>query len=105
MSAIHVIQTPAKTVIAIDRSDAGTGYNTPGPKPPKKPYFAVELTLATRVQRGLNIIKDAFCSTGSLMPDGSFISIGGFQLGVAAMRSFRPCTDKSCDFELLGTLL
>jgi len=39
--------------------------------------------------------------TGSLMPDGSFVSIAGFQLGVASMRSFQSCTDGSCEFELL----
>ncbi|KAL6221102.1 hypothetical protein ACLB2K_008854 [Fragaria x ananassa] len=59
----------------------------------------VEYDIATNKIRPLKITTDAWCSSGGVMPDGRFISTGGWADGIKSIRYFTPCDDGKCDFK------
>lgn len=107
VSGIHVALTHLKTVLFIDRTDS-LNSQIRLPTKANEWAYAAEFNLETHTVRGLNVITDTFCSTGQMLPDGTFASIGGSSKGhgsplangASSVRLFRPCTDGTCDFSL-----
>ncbi|THV06218.1 hypothetical protein K435DRAFT_711766 [Dendrothele bispora CBS 962.96] len=67
--------------------------------------WASELDLISRTVRPLNPTSNTWCGAGSFLSNGTMISSGGNPIviaggnGLAAIRLFTPCEDKSCDVE------
>ncbi|CAL5379356.1 unnamed protein product [Camellia sinensis] len=48
---------------------------------------------------------DTWCSSGSVLPDGTLVQTGGYNDGDHVVRTLAPCNDESCDWvELPGYL-
>ncbi|XP_050375884.1 aldehyde oxidase GLOX1-like [Argentina anserina] len=60
---------------------------------------AVEYDIEKNTIRPLKVDTDPWCSSGGIMPDGRFISTGGWFKGIRSTRYFTPCTDGKCDFK------
>ncbi|KAL2942420.1 Aldehyde oxidase GLOX, partial [Bienertia sinuspersici] len=54
--------------------------------------------IATNSFRPLMINTDTWCSSGSVLPDGTLVQTGGYNDGDRAVRTFTPCGDDSCDW-------
>lgn len=52
----------------------------------------------TNTFRPLMVQTDTWCSSGAVLPNGTFIQIGGFNDGDHVVRSFTPCIDEYCDW-------
>lgn len=64
-------------------------------------------------ERALDVKSNVFCSAGQILGDGTILSIGGSSdatnadpllNGSFAIRAFKPCLNKTCDFKLLGDM-
>ena len=61
---------------------------------------SVEYDVATNSFRPLTVLTDVWCSSGSLMPDGTFVQTGGFNDGDHVVRLYKPCSSGSnCDWQ------
>ncbi|KAL0438882.1 UNVERIFIED_CONTAM: Aldehyde oxidase GLOX [Sesamum latifolium] len=60
---------------------------------------SVEYDVASNSIRPLNVLTDVWCSSGSVMPDGSLMQTGGFNDGDRNVRVYKPCSDDSCDWQ------
>ncbi|KAK7307138.1 hypothetical protein VNO77_39944 [Canavalia gladiata] len=55
--------------------------------------------LTTNTFRPLTLQSDAWCSSGSLLPDGTILQTGGFNDGYRKLRTFSPCPQHNqCDW-------
>ncbi|KAK7440787.1 hypothetical protein VKT23_016864 [Stygiomarasmius scandens] len=65
--------------------------------------WATELDLVTRTVRPLNPTSNTWCGVGNFLSNGTMVSSGGNPIviaggnGLAAIRLFDPCEDKTCD--------
>ncbi|KAL0360957.1 UNVERIFIED_CONTAM: Aldehyde oxidase GLOX [Sesamum radiatum] len=59
---------------------------------------SVEYDVTSNSIRPLNVLTDVWCSSGSVMPDGSLMQTGGFNDGDRNVRVYKPCVDDSCDW-------
>ncbi|CAI9116876.1 OLC1v1018148C1 [Oldenlandia corymbosa var. corymbosa] len=68
---------------------------------------SVEYDVVRNNFRPLNVLTDVWCSSGSVMPDGTLYQTGGFNDGERVVRYFRPCNSGGlCDWtELNNSLL
>ncbi|TKY69731.1 Galactose oxidase [Spatholobus suberectus] len=58
--------------------------------------------LAADTLRPLTLLSDAWCSSGSLAPDGTLLQTGGFNDGYTRLRAFTPCPGRNtCDWREL----
>ncbi|XP_057440719.1 aldehyde oxidase GLOX [Lotus japonicus] len=53
---------------------------------------------ATTMFRPLMVHTDTWCSSGSVLPNGTLVQTGGFNDGERRLRMFTPCLDLSCDW-------
>ncbi|PRQ46649.1 putative galactose oxidase [Rosa chinensis] len=60
---------------------------------------AVEYDLDKNTVRPLKTQFDAWCSSGGILPDGRFISTGGWVNGYRSARYITACNDGKCDFK------
>ena len=58
---------------------------------------SLEYDVATNTIRPLFIQTDIWCSSGTVMPNGQFVQIEGFNNGEMSVRVFKPCP--TCDWE------
>ncbi|KAF8390267.1 hypothetical protein HHK36_024792 [Tetracentron sinense] len=55
--------------------------------------------------RPLMVQTDTWCSSGSLLPDGTLVQTGGYNDGERVVRTFSPCSDDQCDWTELPEYL
>ncbi|GAB2248333.1 hypothetical protein Droror1_Dr00008215 [Drosera rotundifolia] len=60
--------------------------------------------------RPLQLRSDTWCSSGSVLPNGTLFQTGGYRLGARVARAFTPCSDRDsmsswCDWSELSTRL
>ncbi|KAB1203721.1 Galactose oxidase [Morella rubra] len=108
ITAMHMQLLKNDRVVIFDRTDFGKSNlslpngqcrNDPNEKALKIDCTAhsAEYDVATNSFRALFVQTDVWCSSGSVMPDGSLIQTGGFNDGERRVRIFRPCP--GCDWE------
>ncbi|KAK6915475.1 Glyoxal oxidase, N-terminal [Dillenia turbinata] len=62
--------------------------------------------IGTNNYRPLMLRTDTWCSSGSVLPDGTLVQTGGYNDGDHVVRTLKPCTDDQCDwFEIPRYLL
>ncbi|CDP00919.1 unnamed protein product [Coffea canephora] len=69
---------------------------------------SVEYDVATNSVCPLTVLTDVLCSSGSVMPDGTLVQTGGFNVGDRNVRVYKPCSSGSidCDWqEVINRLL
>ncbi|PIA60631.1 hypothetical protein AQUCO_00300264v1 [Aquilegia coerulea] len=54
--------------------------------------------IGTNIYRPLMVQTDTFCSSGAVLPDGTFIQIGGYNDGDRTIRTLTPCITNDCDW-------
>lgn len=96
-------------VIMFDRTDFGaSNISLPGGQCRQDPNdttlqldctaHSVLYDIGTNTFRPLTIETDTWCSSGSVLPDGTLVQTGGYNDGDRAVRTFSPCNDDSCDW-------
>lgn len=103
VSAVHMTETYAKTVIFMDRNDSDTSFyafSWEGEYVKKDLAWAQEYNLVTRESRPLRVRTNPFCSAGFFLPNATLVNSAGNDGGRQSMRVIPPCNDKSCDFNL-----
>lgn len=54
--------------------------------------------VATNAYRPLMVQTDTWCSSGSVLPNGTLVQSGGYNDGDHVVRTFTPCDDDQCDW-------
>ncbi|KAI4301882.1 hypothetical protein L6164_035119 [Bauhinia variegata] len=109
ISAMHMQVLSNNKVIIFDRTDFGPSNLTlPGGRcrvDPLDTALKVDCTahsvlynIASNVFRPLMVHTDTWCSSGSVLPNGTFVQTGGFNDGERNIRVFNPCFDETCDW-------
>nr|XP_043636729.1 aldehyde oxidase GLOX1-like [Erigeron canadensis] len=102
LSAMHMQLLPNDRVVMYDRTDFGTS-NISLPNGKCRPNttdcsaHSVEYDIASNSVRPLMVLTDFWCSSGSLMPDGTLVQTGGWTNGIRVVRNYKSC-DK-CDWQ------
>ncbi|XP_059637551.1 aldehyde oxidase GLOX-like [Cornus florida] len=110
ISAMHMQLLNNDRVVIFDRTDFGrSNISLPNGKCRMDPNdtalttdcsaHSVEYNVKTNSVRPLMVLTDVWCSSGALMSDGRLIQTGGFNDGDHVVRTYRPCSDSSCDWE------
>ncbi|KAL8157185.1 aldehyde oxidase GLOX-like [Apium graveolens] len=66
---------------------------------------SVSYDIALNTFRPLIVQTDFWCSSASVLPDGTLLQTGGYLTGANKIRSFTPCDDEKCDWIELVTNL
>ncbi|THU49137.1 hypothetical protein C4D60_Mb06t06390 [Musa balbisiana] len=109
VSAMHMQLLHNDRVVVFDRTDFGPSNlslpvgkcrNDPDEKALRVDCTAhsVEYDVAANTFRPLMLLTDAWCSSGTVAPDGTLVQTGGFNDGQRASRTFRPCDDYRCNW-------
>ncbi|KAI3726797.1 hypothetical protein L1987_66603 [Smallanthus sonchifolius] len=102
ISAMHMQLLPNDRVVMYDRTDFGIS-NIPLPQGTCRPNstdcsaHSVEYNIASNSVRPLTVLTNVWCSSGTLMPDGSLVQTGGFDDGYRVVRTYKSCD--SCDWQ------
>ncbi|XP_024971627.1 aldehyde oxidase GLOX1-like [Cynara cardunculus var. scolymus] len=102
ISAMHMQLLPNDRVVIYDRTDFGTS-NISLPKGKCRPKskdcsaHSVEYDVASNSVRPLMVLSNFWCSSGSLMPDGSLTQTGGNADGALVVRTYKSCD--TCDWQ------
>ncbi|CAA3033748.1 Hypothetical predicted protein [Olea europaea subsp. europaea] len=110
ISAMHMQLLNNDKVVIFDRTDFGpSNISLPNGKCRNDPNdlalkidctaHSVEYNVADNVVRPLMVLTNTWCSSGAAMPDGSLMQTGGFNDGDRNVRTYKPCTDNSCDWQ------
>ncbi|CAM8942261.1 unnamed protein product [Rhodiola kirilowii] len=106
ISAMHMQLLKNDRVIMFDREDFGqsrimlpTSKCDPAkvPKTTDCSAHSVEYNVASNTVRPLMLLTDAWCSSGSVNPNGHLIQTGGNGAGFKVVRTMDPCTN-GCDW-------
>ncbi|XP_004147869.1 aldehyde oxidase GLOX [Cucumis sativus] len=107
ISAMHMQLLQNDRVVMYDRTDFGpSNLSLPGGKCLRDPKakikvdctaHSIEYNVITNTFRPLMVLSDVWCSSGSVLPDGTLVQTGGFNSGERRVRKFRPCS--TCDWE------
>ena len=109
ISAMHMQLSHNNKIIIFDRTDFGPS-NLPlsNGKCRMDPYDTALKTdctahsllydIATNTFRPLTIQTDTWCSSGSVLPNGTLVQTGGFNDGEHRIRMFTPCFNENCDW-------
>ncbi|KAL6007651.1 hypothetical protein ACLOJK_033151 [Asimina triloba] len=110
ISAMHMQVLPTNQVIMFDRTDFGpSNLSLPNGRCRSDPNdFVVKndctahsiiYDIPSNTLRPLTIQTDTWCSSGSLLPDGTLVQTGGYNDGERAVRTFTPCPiAQDCDW-------
>ncbi|XP_071728246.1 aldehyde oxidase GLOX-like [Rutidosis leptorrhynchoides] len=102
ISAMHMQLLPNDRVVMYDRKNFGTS-NISLPKgkcPPNSidcTAHSIEYDVASNSVRPLMVLTDFWCSSGSLMTDGTLVQTGGDVEGAFVVRTYKSCD--TCDWE------
>ncbi|KAK3231750.1 hypothetical protein Dsin_003631 [Dipteronia sinensis] len=109
ISAMHMQLLNNDRVIMFDRTDFGESNlslphgkcrNNTGEKALKVDCTAhsIEYNVLSNTFRPLMVHTDTWCSSGTLMPNGTLIQTGGNKNGGRVIRIIKPCSDDKCDW-------
>ncbi|CAK9178448.1 unnamed protein product [Ilex paraguariensis] len=109
ITAMHMQLLNNDRVVIYDRTDFGkSNISLPGGKCRNDPdekvlkidctAHSVEYDVATNSIRPLTVLTDVWCSSGSVMSDGSLVQTGGYNDGDHVVRVFKPCRS-GCDWQ------
>ncbi|XP_042510708.1 aldehyde oxidase GLOX [Macadamia integrifolia] len=109
ISAMHMQLLRNDKVIMFDRTDFGpsnlslpTGHCRSDPNDVALTNDCTAHSLLYDIPsnsfRPLLVQTDTWCSSGSVLPNGTLVQIGGFNDGERVVRTFSPCTDDQCDW-------
>jgi len=112
VSAMHMQLLHNDRVIIFDRTDFGrSNLSLPGGRCRVNPRERVlpagdctahsaEYDVAANVARPLFVFTDTWCSSGTVVPDGSLVQTGGWNDGYRCARTMPVCGggDRSCDW-------
>ncbi|KAK9054406.1 hypothetical protein SSX86_025484 [Deinandra increscens subsp. villosa] len=102
ISAMHMQLLPNDRVLIYDRTDFGTS-NISLPDGKCRPNsndcsaHSVEYDVVSNTVRPLMVLSNVWCSSGSLMPDGTVAQTGGNADGAFVVRTY--CSCDTCDWE------
>nr|XP_043636851.1 aldehyde oxidase GLOX1-like [Erigeron canadensis] len=107
ITAMHMQLLPNDRVVIFDRTDFGlSNISLPDGKCRedaneiiiKKDCTAhsIEYDIGSNAIRPLMVLTDVWCSSGSLMPDGTLVQTGGFNDGDHVVRVYKSC--EKCDW-------
>lgn len=110
IAAMHMQLLNNDRVVIFDRTDFGRSQlPLPGGKCRNDPQdtalkvdctaHSAEYDVVSNTFRALTVQTDVWCSSGSVMADGTLIQTGGFNDGERRVRLFKPCGDQSCDWQ------
>ncbi|KAM6544371.1 hypothetical protein CsatB_008818 [Cannabis sativa] len=118
ISAMHMQLLNNDRVVIFDRTDFGkSNLSLPAGNCRRDPSemalkvdctaHSAEYNVITNTFRPLTVQTDVWCSSGSLMPDGTLLQTGGFNDGERRVRNFKPCsgTGASCDWKEVNMAL
>ncbi|XP_050114606.1 aldehyde oxidase GLOX [Malus sylvestris] len=109
ISAMHMQLLRTNKVIMFDRTDYGPS-NISLPRgqcrrDPNDTVLKVDCTahsilydLGSNTFRPLTVHTDTWCSSGSVLPDGTLVQTGGYNDGDRVVRTFSPCNNDNCDW-------
>ncbi|XP_010532190.1 PREDICTED: aldehyde oxidase GLOX [Tarenaya hassleriana] len=110
ISAMHMQLLHNDMVIMFDRTDFGTSnISLPGGLCRYDPYdtavkfdctaHSVIYDVVSNTYRPLKVQTDTWCSSGSVLPNGTLVQTGGYNDGERVMRMFTPCGyGETCDW-------
>ncbi|KAK1362117.1 aldehyde oxidase GLOX [Heracleum sosnowskyi] len=108
ISAMHMQLLYNNRLIIFDRTNFGLS-NLSLPSDTKCRYndelknidctaHSVSYDTALNTFRPLSVQTDFWCSSASVLPDGTLLQTGGYLTGANKIRSFTPCDDEKCDW-------
>ncbi|XP_023767157.1 aldehyde oxidase GLOX [Lactuca sativa] len=102
ISAMHMQLLPTDRVVIYDRTDFGTSNislrdGKCRPKSTDCSAHSVEYDVLHNSVRPLMVLTDVWCSSGTLMPDGTLVQTGGTYEGDRVVRVYKSCDD--CDWQ------
>ncbi|CAL5379312.1 unnamed protein product [Camellia sinensis] len=109
ISAMHMQLLHNNKVVMFDRTDFGPSNLSlpngrcrydPSDNVLKNDCTAHSLLYdtGTNTFRPLMVETDTWCSSGSVLPDGTLVQTGGYNDGDHVVRTLAPCNDESCDW-------
>ncbi|XP_051134950.1 aldehyde oxidase GLOX [Andrographis paniculata] len=109
ISAMHMQLLRNNKVVIFDRTDFGSSNLTlPAGQCRFDPNEKVLLTdcsahsilydIYTNRYRPLMVQTDTWCSSGTVLPQGTLVQTGGFNDGDLVVRTFDPCNGEFCDW-------
>ncbi|KAI9084757.1 hypothetical protein K1719_033163 [Acacia pycnantha] len=109
ISAMHMQLLRNNKIIMFDRTDFGpSNISLPGGRcrtDPSDTALTVDCTahsvlydIPTNTFRPLMVQTDTWCSSGSLLSNGTLLQTGGFNDGDLRIRMFTSCYDLTCDW-------
>ncbi|XP_023762070.2 aldehyde oxidase GLOX [Lactuca sativa] len=102
ISAMHMQLLPNDRVVTYDRTDFGVS-NISLPNGKCRPNstdcsaHSVEYDVGSNTVRPLMVLTNVWCSSGTLMPDGTLIQTGGWADGYRRVRTYKSC--RTCDWK------
>ncbi|CAI9265842.1 unnamed protein product [Lactuca saligna] len=102
ISAMHMQLLPNDRVVTYDRTDFGVS-NISLPNGKCRPNstdcsaHSVEYDVGSNTVRPLMVLTNVWCSSGTLMPDGTLIQTGGWADGYRRVRTYKSCS--KCDWK------
>ncbi|KAL2468383.1 glyoxal oxidase-related protein [Forsythia ovata] len=110
ISAMHMQLLNNDKVVIFDRTDFGpSNISLPNSKCRNDANdlklkvdctaHSVEYDVTANSVRPLMVLTNTLCSSGAAMPDGTLMQTGGFNDGDHNVRTYKPCTDNSCDWQ------
>ncbi|KAH7543194.1 hypothetical protein FEM48_Zijuj02G0157900 [Ziziphus jujuba var. spinosa] len=109
ISAMHMQVLHDNKVIMFDRTDFGSSnISLPGGRcryDPSDLVSRIDCTahsilydIGSNTFRPLTVQTDTWCSSGSVLPNGTLIQTGGYNDGDHVVRVFKPCEEDYCDW-------
>ncbi|XP_023745309.2 aldehyde oxidase GLOX1 [Lactuca sativa] len=101
ISAMHMQLLPNDRVVMYDRTDFGVS-NISLPNGKCRPNstdcsaHSVEYDVGSNTVRPLMVLTNVWCSSGTLMPDGTLVQTGGWDDGYRRVRTYKSCG--TCDW-------
>ncbi|KAF5792554.1 putative galactose oxidase [Helianthus annuus] len=102
ISAMHMQLLPNDRVVMYDRTDFGiSNISLPNgkcrPNSTDCSAHSVEYDVGSNTIRPLMVLTNVWCSSGTLMPDGSLVQTGGWADGYRRVRIYKSCA--TCDWQ------
>ncbi|KAJ0527482.1 putative galactose oxidase [Helianthus annuus] len=102
ISAMHMQLLPNDRVVMYDRTDFGiSNISLPNgkcrPNSTDCSAHSVEYDVGSNTIRPLMVLTNVWCSSGTLMPDGSLVQTGGWAEGYRRVRIYKSCA--TCDWQ------
>ncbi|XP_051116830.1 aldehyde oxidase GLOX-like [Andrographis paniculata] len=108
--AMHMTLTPHNTVVMFDQLGSGgyhlrrrhrgrrCGKQREDAFDPSCYAHSIEYDVASNKIRPLHVVADTWCSSGSMLTNGTLMQTGGYADGARMIRYFKPCGDRRCDW-------